>query len=177
MIGLTRGTVTLVDHQNEWAKNAQETIKLIDSIMKEIPHLAEHIGSTSISAIKSKPIIDICVAVESFKSVLLEKENFQKANIIFRGEDVANQLLFVIGYPEQNIITHHIHFVKLDSPAWNNYLSFRDYLNSHPNKARKYEHLKETLAEKFPYDRIKYSDSKQSLITKLLKEAAEFKKV
>ncbi|MGO0916463.1 GrpB family protein, partial [Clostridioides difficile] len=40
------------------------------------------------------------------------------------------QLLFAMGDFEKNTRTHHIHVVEWNSVAWNNYINFRDYLNT-----------------------------------------------
>ena len=70
-------------------------------------------------------LIDIIPYID----VLKEKE------LIYRGNDVSNQILFVKGDFEKDIRTHHIHVVKWDGIEWNNYINFRDYLNAFPLKA------------------------------------------
>ena len=53
----------------------------------------------------------------------------------------------------------------------NNYINMRDYLNSNDEKATEYSKLKVQLAEEYSDDRIRYSEGKQELIEKILKEA------
>jgi len=91
--------------------------------------------------------------------------------IIYRKEDVKEQLLFVIGDFERDIRTHHIHIVEWNSVAWNNYLNFRDYLNVFPDCAKEYDALKKELVLKFADDRANYTAGKQELIEGLLKQA------
>lgn len=69
------------------------------------------------------------------------------------------------------IKTHHIHIVKADSPNWDNYLNFRDYLNACPKKAREYDEQKHKLANDFSDDRKSYTLGKVEMITQLLIEA------
>lgn len=57
MIGLKRGTVALSEHQASWAEwYEQERARLL--IMGDSVGPFEHIGSTAIPGIPSKPIID-----------------------------------------------------------------------------------------------------------------------
>ena len=56
---------------------------------------------------------------------LLDLRKGQFEGIVFRGEDVAGQLLFVMGDFEKDTRTHHIHVVRWNSAEWNNYINFR----------------------------------------------------
>ena len=60
--------------------------------------------------------------------------------------------------------------------TWNNYINMRDYLNTYPDKADEYARLKQTLAEKYPTDRVAYTDAKAEFIRETLKNAAEWRK-
>lgn len=73
---------------------------------------AQHIGSTAITSIQAKPIIDIVVGVRSLSEIKSKIEQLQEKEIIFRGEDVKGQLLFVMGDFEKDTRTHHIHVVE-----------------------------------------------------------------
>lgn len=53
----------------------------------------------------------------------------EEHGFVFRGEDVARQILFVMGDFEKDTRTHHIHAVKWNGTEWKNYINFRDYLN------------------------------------------------
>ena len=65
---MKRGTVFLEPHRTEWEKAAEETIRTLKGILGDIAADIQHIGSTSIKAIKAKPIIDIAVAVNDFRA-------------------------------------------------------------------------------------------------------------
>ena len=61
MIGLKRGTVRLIDHQDEWIYEAENTIGELKRLMGTAAIDIQHIGSTAISSIHAKPIIDIVI--------------------------------------------------------------------------------------------------------------------
>lgn len=175
MLGLKRGTVKLVEHQDNWQIEAKQTIAELKRLLGDTAIDIQHIGSTAISSIHAKPIIDIVVGVHEPNDIMYYVEPLKRRHYMFRGEDVPGQLLFVKGDFESDIRTHHIHVVKWNGPDWNNYIHFRDYLNAFPEKARQYDRCKLNLAKQFPQERGRYTNGKQSLVSALLKEAELWK--
>lgn len=187
MIGLERGKVNLYDHDPEWNKEAARTIKVLKNILGDIAINLEHVGSTSIDNIKAKPIIDIAVAVTNFPDIirynrkLAERGFYYRYAIdavgnILRGEldfpaNNIRQLLYACGgyYDGSNKLqTHFIHVVKVKNIEWEDYIKFRDYLNTHPLVAKKYENLKIRLCEKYADCREEYTALKHDFIQSIL---------
>lgn len=175
-LGLKRGTVALEPHNEKWDEYAKETIAVLKSILGSDAVDIQHVGSTAITNILAKPIIDIAVAVKDFQDVLQHEETLQQEGIIFRGEDVEGQLLYIIGNFEKDTRSHHIHVVKWNEQAWINYLNFRDYLNHNLSAAVKYFMQKERLAVLYPDNRAAYTEGKQGLIDELLEQAHKWRK-
>ena len=176
-LGLKRGEVRLVPHQNRWAYDASMCIALIFSILDGVVCDIRHIGSTAIRYIHAKPIIDIAVGVDDVNDVLPFKLELQKSGIVFRGEDVPSQLLFVMGDFTSDIRTHHIHVVRYNSRKWNDYILFCEYMNTFPLKAMEYERVKMNLATTYRYDRKGYTNAKSEFVERMLKEINEWKKL
>ena len=175
MLGLKRGTVTLAEHQDSWQAEAEQTIAELKRLLGNTATDIQHIGSTAISSIHAKPIIDIVVGVHEPNDIMPYIETLEIGHYMFRGEDVPGQILFVKGDFESDIRTHHIHVVKWNGIDWNNYINFRDYLNAFPEKAKRYDMCKLNLAKQFPQERGSYTKGKQSLVSALLKEAELWK--
>ena len=93
--------------------------------------------------------------------------------IMYRGEVVAGEILFVMGNTEMR--THHIHVVKWKDTLWNPYINFRDYLNAFPEKAKLYDTCKQNLAKQFTHNRKNYTAGKEETIQRLLAEASTWK--
>ncbi len=173
---MKRGTVYLEPHQSEWERAAEETISTLKNILGSITADIQHIGSTSIKVISAKPIIDIAVAVNDYELILSKRDVLEKANIVFRFDERPDQLLFVMGDFEKDTRSHHIHVLLYGSDEWNNYINFRDYLNSSIEAAKEYEAVKLRLADQYPDDRIAYTDGKQEVIDRLLEKARVWKR-
>ena len=116
------------------------------------------------------------LAVNDLDDILSMREKLRQNGIIFRFEESPKQLLFVMGDFARDTRSHHIHVVLFGSDEWNNYINFRDYLNSNIEAAREYEAVKLRLAEQYPDNRIAYTDGKQEVINKLLEEARVWKR-
>ena len=172
MIGLKRGTVELLPHLPLWENIAAETIILLRSLLNDVAVDIQHVGSTAIQNVCAKPIIDIAVGVRTLDSIKPYIDLLGKNGIVFRKEDVKEQLLFVIGDFEKDIRTHHIHVVEWNSAAWNNYINFRDYLNAFPEYAKEYDELKKRLASEYADDRVNYTAGKHELIDRILEKAS-----
>ena len=114
MIGLKRGTVKLIIHQEKWDNEANRTIKELKDFLGNVAIDIQHIGSTAIASIHAKPIIDIVIGVYNLIDIIPYIDVLKEKELIYRGNDVSNQILFVKGDFEKDIRTHHIHVVKWD---------------------------------------------------------------
>ncbi len=179
MIGLKCGTVKLYEHEKEWEIEAQRTISRLNTILGNAAKEIQHVGSTSISSIKAKPIIDIAVAVDDFNDILAFEKELKDNGFYYRPHaqaSVRNQLLFACGSfydGSGDLQTHFIHIVLTNSMDWINYILFRDYLNSTPSAAKEYENLKVSLAlQDSAYgDREAYTRGKHDFILSTLRKA------
>lgn len=175
MVGLKRGIVKLEEYQDAWKVEAEQTISELKSLLHDVAIDIQHIGSTAISFIHAKPIVDIAVGVHDLDDIIPYVEILKNRQYIFRGEDVPGQILFVKGDFEKDIRTHHIHVVKWNGVEWKSYINFRDYLNAFPEKAEAYDMCKLNLAKQFPQNRISYTKGKQKLVFEILEEAKRWK--
>lgn len=171
MIGLKRGTVKLVDHNPKWETAAAAAISQLKDIFGNTAKDIQHVGSTAIKNIKSKPIIDIAVAVEDFDLVTPLIPALENSGFHLRQHGVPNDMLFVVGDFKENILTHHVHVVKANNMEWINYINFRNYLNAHSSKAKEYEALKLRLLKQYPNNREAYTNAKGEFIRKILRKA------
>lgn len=174
MIGLKRGTVQIINNQTEWHLIAEKTISDLKEIFGNKAIDIQHIGSTAISHIKAKPIIDIVVGVKTFENLNDVLQHLDNSKIYTKSHNrFSSDLLYVI-QTDDNIRTHQIHITLYNGTQWHNYIDFRDYMNAFPEKAKEYEKLKINLANTCNNIQTDYTDGKQEFMKKILLEAKSF---
>ncbi|WP_299254125.1 GrpB family protein [uncultured Aquimarina sp.] len=167
--------IQLVNHSPKWKTIYKQEEQLItNTISKEFITRIAHFGSTSIPDIKSKPYIDIIIEVP--------KESLFNENIIKQFETIGYTYFLVPKRDEFEAYMNfgkgykldgtkeqifHIHMCPSDNLMWEQ-VKFRDYLISNPLRAKDYEKLKITLAEKHKNDRGGYVLSKTNFINETL---------
>ena len=67
-LGLARGTVSVVPHNDEWEVTGRKTIAKLKELLGDTAVDIQHVGSTSIKGIYAKPIIDLVIGVNDFAS-------------------------------------------------------------------------------------------------------------
>ena len=124
----------------------------------------EHIGSTSIVDMPSKPILDIAVGIRDFDEGFDFVPLLTELGYNFRGEaGVPRRHFFILGKPR----THHVHMYEITSNDWLQRLAFRDYLRSNAPAMEEYRDLKVKLAQQFPTDISSYSLGKRNFIERI----------
>lgn len=83
MKGLTRGMVSVVQHDDNWERDAKDCIALLEKVLQHDIVDAQHVGSTSIIDICAKPIIDIVVGVKDFQDILRHNEELTEQGIYY----------------------------------------------------------------------------------------------
>jgi GrpB-like predicted nucleotidyltransferase (UPF0157 family) len=165
MIGLERGKVKLLPYQLEWKELFTEEKQSLEGAIGNNIVEIEHIGSTSIPGMISKPIIDIAIAIYNFEEDKVCIAPFKQLNYEYKGEfGIPRRYYFVKGTQRR----FHLHLNEILSEHWINHIFFRDYLIKHPNKAKQYADLKNKLAQQFKSDREAYTVGKSSFIEKIL---------
>lgn len=164
-IGLKEGIVRLEKYSPEWKALYKKEEKLLKDSVGEYIIDIQHIGSTSIPDMIAKPIIDISIAITNFEEGKRLIEPIQNLGYLYKGENgIPRRHYFVKGDPT----THHLHIVEIGSKEWKKNITFRDALRKDENLAKEYAELKLSLAEKFKYDRVAYTDGKTGFVNYVL---------
>lgn len=165
IIGLKRNTVKIIPYQEEWNEIFKKTKAVLHELLKEEIQQIEHIGSTAIKDMPSKPIIDIAVGIESYDKLDKIEQVLVQNSYEYRGERTGGYLFVK---REKGLTTHHIHFVLSTEQRWKNYIYFRNKLNTDSRLRKQYLALKQKLVNKFADNRGKYTKSKNEFITTIL---------
>ena len=168
MLGLHRGTVTLMPHTEVWHQLfADEEARLRDALAGYALAI-EHVGSTAVCGLSAKPIIDIAVAVLEIVDAQSCVIPLEDIGYEYRGElGIPGRHFFGKGEPR----THHLHLVRACSDFWKSHLLFREYLRKHAEIATEYDKLKRGLAIEYKDNREAYTEGKATFIENVLRVA------
>lgn len=161
--------IILSDHRAIWRDWAKDEIALLSDIFYAFHPKISHIGSTAISGIMAKPIIDILVEVEDGLDYGLIKDILESEGYLCMSYS-ESRITFNKGYTPSGYAdkVFHIHVHRYGD---NDEIIFRNYLLSHPDKAKEYEDLKLSLLPKFRYDRDGYTEAKTEFIRNVIHSA------
>lgn len=164
--------VELVKYSPKWLIEFEdEKIRLTTNI-KYKKVLIEHIGSTAIPNISSKPVIDILIGVDNIKNLDLLIPDLEKCGYeyISKYENIFPQRRF-FKMTMNKYKKYNIHAVNLDSHFRSRHLIFRDWLRNNEKDRIEYENLKLSLAENEWTDTNDYAFAKTDFIRKIENKA------
>lgn len=129
-----------VPHSNKWKVLYKDESTLIKEIFGSSLFQIQHIGSTSIPDILSKPIIDIAVQISDHKDANKFIEPLEKLGYIYQPEKSSVERHF---FQKGNPIKFHLSIAYLSRGGyWKRQIAFRDYLVTHEDARREYEQIK-----------------------------------
>jgi GrpB-like predicted nucleotidyltransferase (UPF0157 family) len=160
--------VRLVPYDALWPMMFEAEADRIEAACADLPLRLEHIGSTSVPGMSSKPVIDILAGRPPRSRPAAYIAAIRQVGYEHRGTaGIPGREFFRRGSPR----THHVHLVSWSSAVWEEHLLFRDLLRADPAIARDYEAVKRDLAIAFVDDRRAYTDGKATFIQAAIREA------
>ncbi len=171
VIGLKKGEVNLIPHQKAWVEEAQSMIRALHLLFGEDALDIQHIGSTAVSTIKAKPIIDLAMKVKNFEPIKAKIEALENLGFIYYPHvDLPNAMYFNRRVNNGSVSTHHLHVFHEASQEWKNHLYFRDALREDKALALAYDTLKDKLQNKYRFDRPNYTEKKAEFIQYVIRK-------
>lgn len=162
--------ITFTKNKENFKMIYLEEEKNLKSLLGHYIKRISHIGSTSITNIKTKPIVDILIEID-FDNRDIIREILLNNHYILMCEDI-NKITFNKGYTINGYANKvfHIHIKKYGDC---DELYFRDYLNAYQQKAKEYEKLKLELFNKYKPNRDLYTDGKKEFVYEIVHSAKE----
>ncbi len=165
--------IILSEPNEKWSiiyKNEKHVIEKIIGINNIVR--IEHIGSTAIPNLISKPTIDILVEVpeKTNSQQLIDKLTNNNYYYIPKPENPPPHMMFVKGYTKSGFKGQAYHIHVRYPGDWDE-LYFRDYLSDNPDVALEYANLKQELAMKYRHDREGYTNTKAKFVERVVEIA------
>lgn len=155
-----------------WPKLAAAEIKTIKEITRGLPYVSiEHLGSTAVPKLSSKPIIDIFIVLPSIEEAMQWIAPLETLGYVFWHDNPDSlHLRFFKGMPPFGTArTHHVHIISADNNTIEHRILFRDILRLDEKIRGEYESLKIKLSQAHATDRERYTDEKGMFIEKVLR--------
>lgn len=132
--------------------------------------MIEHIGSTSVSGLMAKPIIDILLVVEDAGKEEDYMDDLCRHGYILRVREPDFENHHMFKGSDSDI---HLHVFSKGSKEIEKYLLFRNYLRLHDDARELYENTKKELAKKTWKYVQNYADAKSEVVQKILSDAIQ----
>ena len=170
-------TVTLVQKYNpEWPKWFEAIKAFLGKKIANACLRIEHVGSTSISGMTAKPIIDLILVIEperfgEIKTLLEERGYYHEGD---KGIKEREAFALSDATVKQSLPSHHLYVCPENNPELKKEIAFRDYLKKHKADRERLGALKWSLAEKFNNDKYPYMDGKEELCREITEKALNY---
>ena len=167
--------VEVVPHDPRWQNAFEAEAKHIAAALGENVVAVHHIGSTAISNIYAKPVVDLLVEVRDITEVDGRSSAMETLGYEVKGEFGIPGRRYFRKDNQGGIRTHQIHAFEVGSAEVERHLAFRDYMIAHPGDAQEYSELKMKLAEEHPQSMDGYMDGKDGFIKEIDRREARWR--
>ena len=162
------GIVRVVPYDPEWKNEFLKIKVMIIDCVGDLIISVEHIGSTEIEGLASKPIIDIDVVIDSYDIFPAVKDRLSKTgfehvgNLDVEGREVFKRILM------DDFMPYNLYVCPKNGKGYLEHIAFRDYLRNHSEAMKAYEKLKMKLAKQFRTDIDGYANAKHDFVQNTL---------
>lgn len=165
--------ISIEAHKKYWKKWYIDEIEQLRNIFEGNVVSFEHIGSSSVPGLHSKPIVDILVGLKEFVITDLQIQQLENLGYEYFGQlHVTQKRLFARKRKERNF---NLQIVPHNVEEWIEYIAFRDYLRTHPEKVKIYSKIKTEAVSLGKNNLLSYHEHKEALVKSLLLEALEWR--
>lgn len=168
-------------YTSNWVKNFEDIKSEIEIALTGIYYQIEHVGSTSVPNLDSKPIIDIDIIYETksefdkIKSGLLKIGYYHNGNqglddreVFKRDGKYFNKVL--------DTISHHLYACPKNSVPSDRHILMRNFLRKNEWARIKYQEMKYELAKKANQEKKKYQELKELNVNSFIDEIINIEK-
>ena len=159
--------VVVVPYDETWTSAFEDIRKEIESAVGDLIIGIEHVGSTSVEGMSAKPIIDIDIVIKDHSIFDAVVNGLNSIGYIHEGNlGIKDREAFKY-LDKPHLQRHHLYVCTQQSEELFRHITFRDFLRSNPEAAKRYRAVKEKAAQLFPDDIDKYIEYKSPCIEEL----------
>ena len=154
--------IDIVDYRAEWPERFNREKERIEAALGPMARRVEHVGSTAVSGLAAKPIVDVMVCVDDPDDESSYLPALEAAGYALRVREPGHRMFRT---SERDV---HVHVWMAGSDDELRHLLFRDRLRASPDDRAEYEEAKRELAGRFR-DMNAYTDAKSAVIHKIIR--------
>jgi GrpB-like predicted nucleotidyltransferase (UPF0157 family) len=156
--GREKRAIELVAWSPEWRRRYElERARILDTLGPTARRV-EHVGSTAVTGLAAKPIIDLQLSVTDVEDEADYVPPLEGAGYVLRVREPGHRMLRT---PALDV---HVHVCSVGSSWEERHLLFRDWLRHDDGDRRAYADLKRRLARRDWTDMNAYAEAKTSFI-------------
>ena len=164
--------IGIAPYDPDWPQRFGELGRQLRNALGDVAVRIDHIGSTAVLGLASKPVLDIQISVSLLEPVDPFRGPLERLGYVYRADNTERTKRYFREPPGEQ--RTHVHVRRAGSFSEQFPLLLRDYLRTHPNKAAAYARLKQRLAARFPHNRKAYTDAKVPFLWEAIRRADEW---
>jgi GrpB-like predicted nucleotidyltransferase (UPF0157 family) len=161
--------IIIAEFDPVWAKQFDTLRSRIAPALGPLAAAIEHVGSTAVTGLAAKPIIDIDVLLRGRDDLAAAIKKLYPLGYLHRGDlGIPGRESFRA--PPQDF-PHHLYLCLPQYREFDRHIAFRDYLRAHPKDVVAYARLKRQLAVEQRANRDAYTQAKSEFVEFILQSA------
>ena len=166
--GREQRAILIVDYDDIWPSKAASMAQKIQDSLGPAALSVEHIGSTSVSGLAAKPVIDMLVVVADIDDEEAYLVPLKSIGLRLRVREYGHRMLRTAD------LDFHVHVLPPETAEQIDYLDLRDWLRVSAADRALYESTKRRLAANTWSDMNHYADAKSAVIQQILTHARKW---
>jgi GrpB-like predicted nucleotidyltransferase (UPF0157 family) len=163
--------VVVVTYDEKWKAEFERIKEELLLVLDDCVIAIEHVGSTSVEGLASKPIIDIDIIIKDYNSFENIKNRLTQIGYTHEG-DLGIKDRQAFKYDDKpHLMKHHLYVCPEYSEELKRHLAFRDYLRQNPKDRDWYGSVKILAAERYPDDIDGYMNEKNSCVVEIINKS------
>jgi GrpB-like predicted nucleotidyltransferase (UPF0157 family) len=163
--------LVVVDYDPAWTRTyARWRARISDSVGPAALRI-EHVGSTSVTGLAAKPIVDIQVSVADLSDEPRYVPQLEQSGVVLRSRDELHRYFRPPAGEPREV---HVHVCMAGGQWERDHLLFRDYLRSDPVACRRYAEAKRANVRRWGDDGWAYTEAKTGVVLDILDQAADW---
>lgn len=159
-------TIVLAEPDPSWPERFEDARRRLAGALGGVARGIEHVGSTAVTGLAAKPIVDVLVEVDDPDDDAAHQPALEGIGLVLRVREPGHRMY---RSPEGDL---HVHLWRAGSEDVRRHVVFRDWLRRHPDDRDRYAAVKRGLADRQWPDMNYYAEAKSDVIADIMARAA-----